>query len=182
MKKAAVFFGTGYEEIEALTVVDLLRRAGIEVDCIAVDNNATVTGSHGITVGMNKAIKDIEFDNYDVLVCPGGLPGVDNLESCTALTDGLKAFYEAGKLIAAVCAAPRIFGHLGFVEGRKACIYPGMEGELKGAEVVFDKVAHDDNVITSRGMGTSIAFGLEIVATLLDKATAEDLGRKVVYL
>ena len=182
MKKAGIFFGKGYEEIEALTVVDLLRRAGIEIECVAIDNNSTVTGSHGITVEMNKAIKDAHFDSYDILICPGGLAGVDNLEACTMLTDKLKEFYDSGKLIAAICAAPRIFGHLGFVEGRKACIYPGMEDELKGAQVVFDKVSHDGNVITSRGMGTSIDFGLEIVATLTDRPTADALGKKIVYL
>ena len=90
MKKAGIFFGKGYEEIEALTVVDLLRRAGIEIECVAIDNNSTVTGSHGITVGMNKAIKDADFDSYDILICPGGLAGVDNLEACTMLTDKLK--------------------------------------------------------------------------------------------
>ena len=84
-------------------------------------------------------------------------------------------------MIGAICAAPMIFGHMGLVEGRKACIYPGMEEELKGAEVVYDKVVRADNVITSRGMGTAIAFGLEIIASLLDRETADALGEKVVY-
>ncbi len=182
MKKAAVFFGTGYEEIEALTVVDLLRRADIEVVCVSINNEKTVTGSHKITVEMNAGIDEIDFDSFDILICPGGMPGTKNLEACQKLTDNLRAFYKEGKLIGAICAAPSIFGHMGLLNGKKACIYPGMEAELTGAEVVYDKVVKADNVITSRGMGTAIAFGLEIVASLLDQKTADQLGKGVVYL
>lgn len=182
MKKAAIFFGTGYEEIEALTVVDLLRRAGIEAVCVSIDNERYVTGSHKICVEMDAGIGEIDFDSFDILVCPGGMPGTKNLEACEMLTNQLRAFYDAGKLIGAICAAPSIFGHMGLLNGKKACIYPGMEAELVGAEVVYDKVVKADNVITSRGMGTAIAFGLEIVANLLDKETAKKLGKGVVYL
>ncbi len=181
MKKAAIFFGTGYEEIEALTVVDLLRRAGIETVCVAVDNAGSVTGSHEISVAMDAGIDDIEFENFDILVCPGGMPGTKKLEACKKLTDNIRKFYDGGKLIAAICAAPSIFGHMGLLEGKRACIYPGMEAELKGAEVCYDKVVKADNVITSRGMGTAIAFGLEIIAALLNRETADDLGEKIVY-
>jgi 4-methyl-5(b-hydroxyethyl)-thiazole monophosphate biosynthesis len=181
MKKAAVFFATGYEEIEALTVVDLLRRAGIDTVCVAIDNEKSVTGSHKISVAMDAGIEDLDFDGFDVLVCPGGMPGTLNLEACTTLTDNIRKFDDEGKLIAAICAAPSIFGHLGLLTGRDACIYPGMEGELTGANVVYDKVARAGNVITSRGMGTAIPFGLEIVAALTDKETADKLGKAVVY-
>ena len=182
MKKAAIFFGTGYEEIEALTVVDLLRRAGIEAVCVSVDNEKYVTSSHNVCVKMDVGIDEIDFDSFDILVCPGGMPGTKNLEACKKLTDNLRAFYEAGKLIGAICAAPSIFGHMGILKGKKACIFPGMEAELIGADVVYDKVVKADNVITSRGMGTAIAFGLEIVANLLDRETANELGKKIVYL
>ena len=99
MKKAAIFFGTGYEEIEALTVVDLLRRAGIETVCVAVDNAGSVTGSHEISVAMDAGIDDIEFENFDILVCPGGMPGTKKLEACKKLTDNIRKFYDGGKLI-----------------------------------------------------------------------------------
>lgn len=181
MKKAAVFFGTGFEEIEALTVVDVLRRAGIEVTCVAIDNNRQVTGSHQITVEMNTGIEGLDFGSFDILVCPGGMPGTRNLEACRALTEQLTGFYEQGKLIGAICAAPQIFGHLGFLQGRKACIYPGMEEELKGAQVTYDAVTQSDHVITSRGMGTAIPFALQIVANLIDQSTADELSRKIVY-
>jgi 4-methyl-5(b-hydroxyethyl)-thiazole monophosphate biosynthesis len=181
MKKAAVFFGTGYEEIEALTVVDLLRRANIDTVCVAIDNERNVTGSHNISVAMDAGIDSIDFDSFDILVCPGGMPGTKNLEACKKLTDNLKKFDEEGKLIAAICAAPSIFGHMGLLTGRDACIYPGMEAELIGANVVYDKVTKAGNIITSRGMGTAIPFGLEIVASLIDKETADKLGKTVVY-
>lgn len=181
MKKAAIFFGTGYEEIEALTVVDLLRRAGIEAVCVSIDNEKRVAGSHEICVEMDTGIDEIDFDSFDILVCPGGMPGTTNLEACKKLTDNLRAFYEAGKLIGAICAAPSIFGHMGILKGKKACIYPGMEAELEGAEVVYDQVVKADNVITSRGMGTAIAFGLEIIANLQDRKSADELAKKIVY-
>lgn len=181
MKKAAVFFATGYEEIEALTVVDLLRRAQIEAVCVSIDNEKSVTGSHKISVAMDAGIDEIDFDSFDILVCPGGMPGTRNLEACRKLTDNIRKFYDSGKLIAAICAAPSIFGHMGLLQGRKACIYPGMEAELTGAEVVYDQVVKADHVITSRGMGTAIAFGLEIVASLFNRETADKLGKTVVY-
>lgn len=181
MKKAAIFFGTGYEEIEALTVVDVLRRAGIETVCVAIDNKAQVIGSHNISVAMDTGIDALDFDCFDILVCPGGMPGTKNLEACTKLTEQLRKFCEKDKLIAAICAAPSIFGHMGLLKEKKACIYPGMETELSGAEVCFDKVVKSGNIITSRGMGTAIAFSLEIVASLLDRETADGLAEKIVY-
>jgi 4-methyl-5(b-hydroxyethyl)-thiazole monophosphate biosynthesis len=181
MKRAAIFFATGYEEIEALTVVDLLRRADIEAECVSIDNEKSVKGSHNINVSMDSGIEDIDFGSFDILVCPGGMPGTLNLEACKKLTDNIRKFNEEGKLIGAICAAPSIFGHMGLLQGKKACIYPGMEAELKGAEVVYDKVAKAGNIITSRGMGTAIEFGLEIVAALVGRETADKLGKSVVY-
>ena len=182
MKKVGVFFGTGYEEIEALTVVDLLRRAGIEVQCISIDNRKQVMGSHKINVEMDAGIGDVDFESLDMIVCPGGMPGTRNLEACDVLIEQIRSFYEKGKLIGAICAAPSIFGHMGLLKGRKACIFPGMEKELVGAEVVYDDVVQSEHVITSRGMGTAIAFGLEIISNLIDKETAQNLGRKIVYI
>ncbi len=181
MKKAAVFFATGYEEIEALTVVDVLRRAGVDVVCVSIANEGKVTGSHRISVEMDAGIDELDFESLDALVCPGGMPGTKNLEACRTLTDKLQAFYDEGKLIGAICAAPSIFGHMGLLKGKKACIYPGMEAELLGAEVVYDKVVKEGNVITSRGMGTAIEFALKIVESLVDAQTAKKLGESIVY-
>ncbi len=181
MKKAGIFFADGFEEIEALTVVDLLRRAGIEAVCVSVANKPDVTGSHNIKVAMDATIDELDFDSLDVIVCPGGMPGTKNLEKCEKLTQKIKEFYDNKKLIAAICAAPMIFGHMGLLKDKEACIYPDMENELIGAKVVYDKVVKTDNIITSRGMGTAIPFGLEIIASLAGKSAAESLAKKIVY-
>lgn len=182
-KTAAVFFATGFEEVEALTVVDLLRRAGIEVICVSVDNSERVTGSHDITVGMDKGIDRLEFSLLDILICPGGMPGTKNLEACGTLLKNLKASYENGKYIAAICAAPGIFGRLDLLHGRRACIYPGMETELgdDGAFASKRKVERSGSIITSRGVGTAIPFALEIVSALEGREAADKLAKSIVY-
>ncbi|MCI8966091.1 MAG: DJ-1/PfpI family protein [Lachnospiraceae bacterium] len=183
-KRAAVFFATGFEEIEALTAVDLLRRAGIETACVSIDNEKRVTGSHNITVEMDAGLDRLDFGLYDILICPGGMPGTKNLEACEWLTKNIRASYQNGKYIAAICAAPSIFAHMGLLQGRKACIYPGMEDELyqNGAGVCSDsKVMKSGTIITSRGLGTAIPFALEIVAALLGQEKADELARSIVY-
>lgn len=183
-KTAAVFFATGFEEVEALTVVDLLRRAGIETVCVSTDNEKSVTGSHGITVEMDVRIDRLDFSLYDILICPGGMPGTKNLEACEQLVENIRSAYENGKYIAAICAAPGIFARMGLLQGREACIYPGMEDELHqhGATLCRDsKVAKSGTIITSRGVGTAIAFAIEIVATLLGQEAASRLAQSIVY-
>ena len=117
MAKIGVFFSAGYEEIEALTVVDLCRRAGIEVTMVSVDETAAVTGSHQITVQMDQLLSETDFDAFDLLVLPGGMPGTLHLEACDGLMEQLDRFYSAGKWVAAICAAPQIFGHRGYLKG-----------------------------------------------------------------
>jgi len=184
-KSAAVFFATGFEEVEALTVVDLLRRAGIETVCVSIDDQEYVTGSHNITVKMDAGLDRLDFWLYDILICPGGMPGTKNLEACEWLIRNIQSSYENGKYIAAICAAPSIFAHMGLLQGRKACIYPGMEDELyqNGASVCWDgKVMKSGSIITSRGVGTAIPFALEIVATLLGQEKADELAKSIVYI
>ena len=159
MSKIAVFFAEGYEEVEALAVVDLCRRAGIEVSMVSVSGDHFVRGSHGINVEMDALLEEVEFDELDMLVLPGGKPGTPNLEACEPLMKQLDAFYEAGKYITAICAAPSIFGHRGFVKNRRACSYPTAESQLAGACVTKGPVEIADHVITSRGMGTAVDFG-----------------------
>lgn len=183
-KSAAVFFATGFEEVEALTVVDLLRRAGIETVCVSIDNEKSVTGSHNITVGMDAGLDRLDFGLFDILICPGGMPGTKNLEACEWLTRNIRVSYENGKYIAAICAAPGIFAHMGLLQGRKACIYPGMEDELYRHGAIAcekDQVMKSDAIITSRGVGTAIPFALEIVSTLLGQEKADELARSIVY-
>ncbi|MBE5944122.1 MAG: DJ-1/PfpI family protein [Lachnospiraceae bacterium] len=179
MSKVNVFFATGYEEIEALTVVDILRRANIETNMISVTGDINVVGSHGIEVKMDKLFD--ANDEADMLVLPGGMPGTLNLLAHEGLTAKVKEYYSAGKYIAAICAAPTVFGKLGLLEERRATCYPGMEGELFCEEALADAVVMDGKVITSRGMGTAIDFALALLSVLKDEETAEDMANKIVY-
>ncbi|HJA92042.1 MAG TPA: DJ-1/PfpI family protein [Candidatus Eisenbergiella merdipullorum] len=181
MSRIGVFFAEGYEEIEALTVVDLARRAGIEVDMISVENEAEVKGSHGITVKMDRGLSETDFSGLDMLVLPGGKKGTQGLESCGTLMEQLDAFYEAGRPVAAICAAPSIFGHRGYLKGRRATSYPSFEDQLDGARITHGAAETDGNVITGRGMGCSIPFALAVVEYLAGKEEADRVAGSVVY-
>ncbi len=182
MSKIAVFFGTGYEEIEALTVVDMCRRAGIETQMVSITGEKSVTGSHGIKVEMDLQYADVDFESLDMIVLPGGMPGTKNLEAHAGLMMQVDAFYGAGRPLAAICAAPSILGHRGILKGRKACCYPGYEKDLEGATVVFDSVAVDGPVITARGMGCAIDFALAIIEKLCGKEEAKAKAESVIYM
>ncbi|MBO4365722.1 MAG: DJ-1/PfpI family protein [Eggerthellaceae bacterium] len=164
-----VFLAEGFEEIEALTVVDVLRRAQLPVQTVAVmgsaDNagNAMVTGAHGITVLADTFIDTIDPDAVDMLVLPGGMPGTTNLEACVPPCQMLTTFAEESRPLSAICAAPMVLGHLGLLKGRYATIYPGMEDELVGANPMQDAVVVDGNITTSRGPATALPFALALV-------------------
>lgn len=181
MKKIAVFLGEGYEEIEALTVVDICRRCGLTVDMVAAAEEDVVKGSHGIAVKMDKIFSQADFGEYDMLVLPGGMPGTKNLEAHEGLMAQIDAFYTQEKYIAAICAAPSIFGHRGILKGRKACCYPGFESHLEGAEITSGPVEISGHVVTSRGMGTALDFALAIAGIFCGNEKAEEMAEAVVY-
>jgi 4-methyl-5(b-hydroxyethyl)-thiazole monophosphate biosynthesis len=178
--KVRMFFATGYEEVEALTVVDLLRRAGADCLMVSAEDSDSVTGAHGISVAMDEKISEIA-DDADMLVLPGGIPGVPNLMANSQVKDKIVNQYEKGKLVAAICAAPTALGAFGILKDKKATCYPGMESQLQSKDISSDSVVTDGNVITSRGLGTAIPFGLKLVEILFDKNTAEELAEKIVY-
>ena len=181
MTDTAIFLAEGFEEIEGLMVVDLLRRVGIRVDMVSISDSLTVTGSHKIPVIADKLLKNVDFDAYGLLVLPGGMPGTTRLGACEVLCNEVVKVCENGKKIAAICAAPTVFGKLGLLKGKKACCYPDMEDGLVGAEVSFESVTVDGNIITSRGLGTALPFALTLIEQLIDKETADALAKKVVY-
>ncbi len=181
MSKTAIFFATGYEEIEALTVVDILRRAGEEITMVSITDERRVSSSHGVEVTMDKVLSEVNFDETDVIVLPGGMPGTKNLEACEALMEQVDAFVKAGKTVAAVCAAPSILGHRGHLKGKKACSFPDRESELEGADVKQEPAVTDGNIITGRGMGAAIPFGLAILEKLQGKEAADAMAAKIVY-
>lgn len=181
MSKVCVFFAPGFEEIEGLTVVDILRRAKVDVSSVSITDEKTVTGSHGIPVIMDKLFSEVDFASIDMIVLPGGLPGTTNLEAFAPLMEQVDRFYAEGKYIAAICAAPSIFGHKGFLKGKDACSNPNFESHLDGANVLQKKAVVSDHIITSRGMGTAIEFGLTILECLEGPELTAKTAKGVVY-
>ncbi len=181
MKKIAIFFAEGFEEIEGLAVVDVCRRCGIHIDMVSVTEEKQVIGSHNIKVETDKTFLQVNFDEYDMLVLPGGLKGTQGLEAHEGLMAQIDAFYTSGKYIAAICAAPSIFGHRGILKGRKACSYPTFVSHLEGAQVTAGPVEISDNVITSRGMGTALDFALAISRVFVGKEKAAETAEQFVY-
>lgn len=181
--KTAIFFADGCEEIEGLTVVDLLFRAGIPCDKVSIGETPEVTSSHGVTFRTDTTISALRFDEYDMLILPGGLPGTTNLRACAPLMDQVTRFCRAGKQIAAICAAPGIFAELGLLRDVPATCNPSRDALLveNGALLSHDSVVVSGNIITSRAMGTAIPFGLAIVAHYLGEDTARALGENILY-
>ncbi len=170
----------GFEEIEAITPVDLLRRAGLEVTTVGIDAKM-VRGAHGITVEADDVMDNVDFSDIDCLILPGGNPGFKNLERDDAVRDLITQVEATDKLLAAICAAPSILGRMGLLKGKKATVYPGMQDELKGADFVEEPVVVDGNIVTSRGAGTAIAFSGKLIELLKNKATAEEVLKSIVY-
>lgn len=181
MAKIAVFLAEGMEEIEALTVVDICRRAQMDVQMVSVTNEKMVTSSHGVSVQADVLLSEVSFEELDMIVLPGGMPGTRNLEACQLLMEQVDAFNEKEKGVAAICAAPSILGHRGILNGRNACCYPGFEEELSGAAVSMHPVEVSGHVITSRGMGTAIEFALAIVTYAEGNDCAEKIKKAIIY-
>ena len=180
MSKAVVFFAPGQEECEGLLCVDLLRRAGVEVQVCAVNDDRTVTCSHGTRLVCDALAADADA-TADAVILPGGIPGTPNLAASEAVCETVRAFHAAGKLVAAICAAPTVLGGLGLLQGRRATCYPGCEGDLGGAEAVDADAVRDGNIITGRALGAAIPFALEIIAYLEGDERAEKIRNAIVY-
>ncbi|MCL1983394.1 MAG: DJ-1/PfpI family protein [Clostridiales bacterium] len=161
-----VHFAEGFEEIEAVTVVDVLRRGGIETEMVSIMEGRSVGGSHGIHVEADLLFEEADYENCEMIVLPGGANGTANLAAHEGLASVVKGFAENGKYLAAICAAPMVLGKLGILDGREATIYPGMEEHLAGARASADSVVVDGNIITSRGAGTALEFALALVGIL----------------
>lgn len=181
MKKAYLFFAAGFEEVEALTVVDILRRGGVDCRTVSVMGDYDVTSSHNVTVRADLVFEHQSLDDADMLIMPGGIPGTPNLKAHTGLEQLIHRYQKEGKFLAAVCAAPTIYGEMGLLKGKDATCYPGMEDGLVGANKKTDRVVCDGQFITSRGMGTCIDFGLVLLEKLTDKETADTIAKKIVY-
>ncbi|MCL2051314.1 MAG: DJ-1/PfpI family protein [Lachnospiraceae bacterium] len=164
MKKIAIFFATGFEEVEAIATVDILRRADMEALMVSVSGELLVKGARGVAVQTEKLISELDFTEIDMIVLPGGYPGYENLENCGELMTQLDLFHAQEKPIAAICGAPGILGRRNILAGRTACVFPGHEDKLVGAKVVTERAVRDGHLITGRAMGCTVDFALMIVA------------------
>ena len=181
MSKIGIFMADGCEEIEGLTVVDIVRRAKMDITMISVNGKREVTSSHDVTFLADAVAEEVDYDAFDGIVLPGGMPGTLQLGDHERVNGIIREFAEQKKLVAAICAAPSVLGAAGILEGKTAVCHPGFEGELKGANVIYENVAVDENIITSRGMGTAFDFGLAIVSYFMDDEVVADVRTHMIY-
>ena len=175
MSRLGIFIADGCEEVEALTVVDIVRRAKLEIDMISINGTKQVTSSRNVTFMTDTTKEEADFSAYDGIILPGGMPGTKNLMACKPLCDALVQADAAGKRLAAICAAPMVLGKLGLLKGRKATCYPSFEQYLEGAECVSEPVVRDGNIITGMGPGAAMEFALTIVDLLAGKEKVDEL-------
>ncbi len=180
MARVGVLLAKGFEEIEAVTVVDVLRRADIDVWTLGV-SSISIAGAHGIVVEADALLSEEADTKWDAVVCPGGLPGAHHLRDDQAVQRLLRAQDRSGRWIGAICAAPIALAKAGILRGRNVTCYPGFEDELEGANVVEAPVVIDRNLITSRGPATALAFAFALVNELGDKKIAESLKISTLY-
>lgn len=181
MSKAVVFFADGTEECEALLVVDLLRRAKVEVIVASAMGRRELVSSHKIHLTADALAEGVDYSDVDMVVLPGGIPGTSNLAANKTVTETCAAFAKAGRKVAAICAAPSILASLGLLEGRNATAHAGFQDQLAGAIVHDEEVVVDDNITTSYGLGGAIPFALELVRQLAGQAEAERIRNAIAY-
>lgn len=175
MKNVIVFLADGFEEIEAISIIDILRRAQVSVTSVSVSKEKNVKGAHNIIVEADKLFEEVDFANYDMLVLPGGMPGAKNLQEHEGVKEQLEAFAK-DKQIGAICAAPMVLGNMGLLKGKRATCYPGFEPELIEATVTKEPVTIDGNIITGRGPAVAMQFSLQLVETLVGKAAHDEVS------
>lgn len=180
MKKVLLMLANGFEEVEALSVVDYLRRTNIVCNTCSIVKEELVKGAHEIVVKADVILDEIiDIDNYDGIILPGGLPGSTNLRDDERVIDLVKEFNKNGKLVAAICAAPIVLEKAGIIDGKNVTSYPGLEGDLKGAIYSEDLVVEDGNIITGRGPAVAVYFALKIIEYLTGKETAIALKKDI---
>jgi 4-methyl-5(b-hydroxyethyl)-thiazole monophosphate biosynthesis len=171
----------GFEEIEAITVVDVLRRGGIDVTIVSIESTQKVIGSHNIIVEADTLFDNTDFSSGDMIVLPGGMPGTNNLNAHKGLKNILIDYNNYGKWLYAICAAPLVLGELEILSGKLATSYPGFEERLIGAKTLTDNVVVSKNIVTSRGAGTAMEFAFMLVELANGKESAKNLRESMLY-
>ncbi len=182
MKKVILFLANGFEEVEALTVVDVLRRAEIICDMCSISDSLSVKSSHGIEVKADILLKDADLQSYLGLVLPGGMPGSTNLRDNEKVVTAVQSFNNDGKILAAVCAAPIVLEKAGIINKKRVTSHPSVKGDLKPLEYLEEIVVEDGNIVTSRGAGTSLHFGLKLVEKIVGKEKADAIKDGIMLL
>lgn len=177
--QAFIFLAEGFEEIEAVSVIDIIRRSEMKITTVSITDKNIVTGSHNVSIVADKLFSETDFSYGEILILPGGIPGSGNLNAHEGLKKLLKQYNAEGKKIAAICAAPSVLGGLHLLQGRKATIYPGFEDNLLGAIYVEDGVVKDDNIITGRGPAFALDFALSIISELKGQKKAEEIAMSI---
>ncbi len=176
--KIALLLAQGFEEVEALTPLDVLRRAGITVDTVGIGSKEII-GAHNIAIIADITDSQADIDSYDAVILPGGMPGAKNLDKSDFVSDIIASVNERGGILAAICAAPMILGHRGLLEGKRAVCYPGFESELTGATILSKGVVTDGNVTTARGMGVALEFSKELVSLICGKDISDKISSAI---
>lgn len=176
--KIAILLADGFEEIEALTPVDLLKRANVEIDMIGIDK-PVICGAHGIKITADIVSYDADYTAYDAVILPGGMPGTLNLDKADFTNKILDSVISKGGRIAAICAAPLILGRRGLLKGKEAICYPGFENELIGAAISEKSVVTDGLITTAKGMGVALEFAKELVSLICGEKTMQELSKAI---
>lgn len=171
----------GFEDVEALAPVDILRRGGQEIVMVSITGSEYVTSAHGVTLKTDALFEDVHLGDADLLMLPGGLPGSTNLNAHEGLRKAIVEHYNAGKRIAAICAAPMVFGSLGLLEGKRATCYPGCEGTMIGADYTKELVTIDGNIITGEGPAAAFPYAYTILEILAGKDVADQLREGMMF-
>lgn len=175
------FLADGFEDIEALAPVDVLRRGGVDIQTVSTTGSRTVTSAHGVALQADLTIEEADLSQATLLLLPGGMPGAQNLLEHEGVTSALLAHARQGRLIGAICAAPMVLGHLGLLRGRRATCYPGFESHLTGAEYTAQLVTVDGPFITAEGPAASLEYAYTLLTILRDVQTTLPIRRGMMY-
>ena len=184
MSKVFVFLADGFEDVEALIPVDVLRRGGVDVTTVTINDTPAVTSAHGVTMMADALFEDVTdaLPEADLLLLPGGMPGATNLDAHEGLKKALVNQFEQGKKVAAICAAPLVLGGLGLLRGKSATCYPGFEGTLEGANYTGELFTVDGNITTGEGPAAAFPFAYCLLEQLKDAQTAHDVAEGMRFL
>jgi len=180
MKKVILHLADGFEEIEAITPIDVLRRAGCDVKTVSISGKNAVTSRRNVTIMADKLFSDSDYEQADMIILPGGQPGADNLNSHEGLKNQIVAFNNKSKWVAAICAAPLVLGSAGILKGKNATCFPGTEPLLIGANCTGNPVEIDGNIITGKGPGVALLFSLTLAEKLVGKEKSEEIKKAMI--